>query len=177
MKVFQFRVLIDNVDGVFRDIQISEKSTFLELHNTIIEAFSFSGMEMASFYVSDEEWEKGEEITLMDIMADPDQDPVKLMDEMALNDIVGDSGDRLLYVYDFMKLWIFYVELTSIMDATDDSGLPKVTLLVGDAPAEDSIDEAGAMKIELDESDPLFDSEFDIDDDNRFESFDDSIEY
>ena len=71
MRIFHIRVLLDSSQDVFRDIEIEEKSTFLDLHNAIIESFKFSGMEMASFYKSNEYWDKGEEIALIDMMNDP----------------------------------------------------------------------------------------------------------
>ena len=36
-------------------------------HNSITQSFGFEGNEMASFYLSDNEWNQGEEISLFDL--------------------------------------------------------------------------------------------------------------
>ena len=59
MRIYRFRVLIDDPSEAFRDVEIGSEQNFLEFHRAIKEAFGFSGDEMASFYVSDEEWGKG----------------------------------------------------------------------------------------------------------------------
>ena len=38
-----------------------------DLHNVITQSFGFDGTEMASFYISDDEWNQGEEISLFDM--------------------------------------------------------------------------------------------------------------
>ena len=67
--IYRFRVVLDNdtEEDIFRDIEILETDTMEDLHNTITQSFGFDGMEMASFYVSDDEWNQGEEIAMMDI--------------------------------------------------------------------------------------------------------------
>ncbi|MCB0793783.1 MAG: hypothetical protein KDB88_03525, partial [Flavobacteriales bacterium] len=67
MRIYRFRVLIDDPSEAFRDIEIGSDQTFLEFHQAIKEAFGFKGDEMACFYVSDEEWSKGPEVPLADM--------------------------------------------------------------------------------------------------------------
>ncbi len=177
MRIFHIRILLDNREDVFRDIEIEETSTFLDLHNTIIEAFKFSGMEMASFYDSNDDWDKGEEIALMDMMSDPDQDPVRAMSETGLNEFFKTAGNKMLYLYDFMRLWIFYVELIAVVGKRDEITYPEIILWVGKAPAEDSKD-TGAMKIDMEEDGNIIDSDYGFDEeDGGYEQFDDSFEY
>jgi hypothetical protein len=169
MNILHFRVLIDHSDKVFRDIHIRRTSNFLDLHNAIMKAFAFSGMEMASFYMSNEDWDKGEEIALMDIMADPGDDPVRMMNETIINELIENKGDKMLYVYDFMRMWIFYIELIEVSDENPDLVYPVVALSAGTAPAEDSKTEAASMQIDMEEGSELFESE----EDDDFDSYDD----
>ncbi|MEO8734113.1 MAG: hypothetical protein ABI373_07265, partial [Flavobacteriales bacterium] len=67
MSIYRFRVLIDHKSEAFRDIEIASEQTFLEFHTAIKEAFGFTGKEMACFYVSDAQWDKGTEIPLADM--------------------------------------------------------------------------------------------------------------
>jgi hypothetical protein len=176
MKIFQFRVIIDDVEGVFRDIEISSKATLLDLHKTILDTYGFSGMEMASFYMSDEDWERGEEISMMDMMEDPDQHPVKSMADTLVGEKFLEVGDRMLYLYDFLKMWNFYVEFTAVNEKDKNVKYPRTILAEGDAPDEDTKEEAGDMKVEFDASKGPADFDEELGEDG-FEPFDESKHY
>ncbi len=67
--IYRFRIILDNKseEDIFRDIEIRKTDTLEDLHNAITQSFGFDGMEMASFYLSDDEWNQGEEISLFDM--------------------------------------------------------------------------------------------------------------
>ena len=171
MKVLKFRVLLDNIKGIFRDIEVPESYNLAQLHEVIINSMGFSGLEMASFFLSDEDWEKGEEISLMDL-SEPGQETVRLMSDVALTDVSKETGDRLLYVYDFLNMWICYVELVDILDK--DLKKAEVVLSVGESPVENGSGDMG-LDIDFDESDLYHDFESD-EDEGEFESLDDHPE-
>src|SRR5699024_6158595 len=83
------------------------------LHNAIVQAFGFDGQEMAAFYLSDEDWNQGEEIDLFD-MSEGYQ-AKKLMNETTIEEVVDRENRNLIYVYDFLDMWTFYVELADIV--------------------------------------------------------------
>jgi len=166
MKIYHFRVLLDTSQDIFRDIEIAEDAYFSALHAMIVKAFSFSGNEMASFYISNEMWDKGEEIAMIDLMDDTDQLPLRSMDTTKLDDLLGNVGDKMLYVYDFLRMWIFFVELVSVKAADPEVTYPTVVLLVGIAPAEDSRENAGPMVVEF-ANDDMYNDEGDIDEDEH----------
>ena len=62
--IYRFRIILDVKEDVLRDIEIEETATFEDLHLTITQAFGFLGNEMASFYLSNEEWIQGDEMPL-----------------------------------------------------------------------------------------------------------------
>ncbi|MBK7665904.1 MAG: hypothetical protein IPJ32_00325 [Sphingobacteriaceae bacterium] len=64
MAVYRFRVIIEDNEDVYRDIDIKAAQTFAELQATIQEAFKFDNKHAASFFVSDDYWRKHLEITL-----------------------------------------------------------------------------------------------------------------
>lgn len=47
--VYKFRVILDAEEDIFRDIAILENDTLEDLHNAIVNAFGFDGLEVASF--------------------------------------------------------------------------------------------------------------------------------
>jgi len=171
MKVLKFRVLLDNIKGVFRDIEIPQDYNLAQLHDAIVDSMDFSGMEMASFFISDDEWEKGEEISLMD-MSEPGQDSVKLMSETPVMEVTTEIGDRLLYIYDFLNMWICYVELVDILDKKIEKA--EVVLSVGESPVESSASGAD-LGSGFDDSD-LYEDFDEDDEESEFESLDDHPE-
>lgn len=163
MRIYRFRILLDYKQSVFRDIELGADAHFSDLHNAIIEAFAFTGIEMASFYMSDDDWNKGDEISLMDVHDPYEGGDSRTMDETLLSDMLDKEGEKMLYVYDFMKLWIFYVELVSVVNEIPATTYPRVVLVVGDAPTEDSRKSADPMVVEMDGDNPNIDPDLDFD--------------
>lgn len=174
MKEFVFRVLIDtdNDTDVFRDISIRSTDTFELLHRAIINAFSFEGGQMASFYMSDEEWNKGDEIGLLDMSGE--DNGFQLMEQTIIGDRVKKIGQKLLYVYDFLNMWCFYVELNKINDISTEKLYPNLELSFGTAPQESSKNMMDDIEFpEIDEDDFGIGDEFDEWESHEFENIDD----
>ncbi|NBC57549.1 MAG: hypothetical protein GVY05_04605 [Bacteroidetes bacterium] len=130
--IYKFRVTLDVLDDVFRDIAIRKTDTFEDLHFAILQAFGFEGQEIASFYKSDEEWNQGEEIALED-MSDG-QSKLKMMSETHLEDILSEKQTKLIYVYDFLNMWTFYVELADITEPESSRNYPDLLFAQGQLP-------------------------------------------
>ncbi len=136
MIVFKFRVVIDHDKDVFRDIEIQDSQNFEDLHGAIIAAFGFRGDQMASFYMSNESWEKGLEIGLMDMSFGEESGPLTMKSAL-LNQFVKEKDQKILYVYDFLKMWIFYLELIEEKETDIDQAYPCLAHSFGESPLED----------------------------------------
>ncbi len=130
--IYKFRITLDVLDDVFRDIAIRKTNTFEDLHFAIVQAFGFEGQELASFYKSDDKWNQGEEIALED-MSDG-QKPILMMNETILEDILSEKQTRLIYVYDFFSMWTFYVELADITEPESGLTYPDLLFAQGQLP-------------------------------------------
>ncbi|AEH00083.1 MULTISPECIES: hypothetical protein [unclassified Lacinutrix] len=159
--IYRFRVILDNdtEEDVFRDLEIRETDTMEDLHNIITQSFGFDGTEMASFYLSDDEWNQGEEISLFDMSEGANQ--VKLMNETALDDTVHEAQTKLIYVYDFFNMWTFFVELAEIAEETEGVDYPNLMFVQGQVP--DSAPEK-VFEAESDDIYDEFDDDYNIDD-------------
>lgn len=158
--IYRFRVILDNdtEDDVFRDLEIREGDTMEDLHNIITQSFGFDGMEMASFYVSDDQWNQGEEIAMMDMSEAGNE--VRMMNETTINDVVHEAATKLIYVYDFMNMWTFYVELGEIVEEAQGTDYPNLMFVHGQIP-----DEAPEKTFEAEE-----------DDDDSYNEFEDDLD-
>ena len=156
--IYRFRIILDNdtEEDVFRDLEIRETDTMEDLHNIITQSFGFDGSEVASFYISDDKWAQGDEISLFDMSEGPDT--IRLMNETAINDIVHEMQTKLIYIYDFLSMWTFYVELAEIVDESEGTDYPNLMFVHGQIP-----DEAPDKKFEADGND--FHDEYDNDKD------------
>ncbi len=170
MKIYRIRIILDTLQEVFRDIEIHQEDSLEDLHNVINQAFGFDGGEMASFYLSDEEWNQGEEIVLFDVSDGLNN--VKVMNETKIENVLDQENTKMIYVYDFLSMWTFYVELAAVISPEEAIDYPNLMFAQGqlpDAPPEKKFE---AEKLdELDEfNDEFGDEDFDrFDDDYGFD--------
>ena len=147
--IYRIRIILDFEKDVLRDIEIEETATLEDLHHSITQAFGFLGNEMASFYKSNEDWEQGEELALepMDLLQPK-------MDEAPLNSIFSSSLHNLIYVYDFLSLWTFFVELIETGESFSVTTYPNLIYAQGEVP-----DEAPEKKFESEQGNFFEESE------------------
>ncbi len=173
MAGLKFRVLLDSQDKteIFRDILIADSDNLESFYRAIVDAYQFSHEQMASFYVSNNQWDKGHEIALFDMsFGDDDQTIPDVMSTTTVEEFIEVKDQKFILVHDFMRMWIFLIELIGYEEATPER--PRVTLSVGNAPAEASktSDEL------LFETESDFDEEDEDEDEFGFNEFDDSYD-
>jgi len=157
--IYRFRIILDTEEDVFRDLEIAQTDTLEDLHNAVNQSFGFDGTEMGSFYLSNDEWQQGEEFAQFDMSEGTSE--VRLMSETVLEDIVHEQQTKLLYVYDFLNMWRFMVELAEIAQPEDGLTYPNLMFVHGQIP-----DQAPdiAFEAEKDEFDAEFDDDYDVND-------------
>lgn len=171
-KIFVFRVILDTADDdIFRDIEIVGSQTLEDLHKGILDAFGIAPGEMASFYASDDNWNQGDEVPLIDMGFG--KYTMGLMSEMKLEDWVAKIGKRSLYLYDYLNMWTFFVELFSTKEEdlskkmiVITSNFPKTVYVYGQNPKHAPEKNFGDEQKQ--ESKGLFDDAFDNDEDDEF---------
>ena len=106
MPGLKFRILLDtkNNKEIFHDILVSDGENFETFFQTIINSFEFKGDQMASFYVSNENWDKGEEISLLDL-TEGEESQVQIMKDTKVRDHLSDPDQKFILVYDFLKMF------------------------------------------------------------------------
>ncbi len=129
--MYKIQIILDVKQDVIRTLIIDENHTLEKLHFDIAEAFGFDGKEMASFYISDNGWNQEEEIPLLNM---EDTDCGLSMRTCILKEILPNQNDKLIYIYDFLYMWTFYVEVIEKSDETTPE--TKVILSVGKVPEE-----------------------------------------
>ena len=159
--IYRFRIILDTDEDVFRDIEIQASATLEDFHNAIVQAFGFDGQEMASFYKSNEFWEEGEEVCLFDLGDEPGK--LRIMSETFIDEVVSREETKLIYVYDFLSMWTFMIELADIGEVEDGIMYPNLMFVHGQIPAIAPEKEFTSEKLDDDDFDSHFDEEFDLD--------------
>lgn len=145
--VYRFLVLSDEVDNFKRELKISSEATFLDLHHALLETTKFRPDEMYSFFVCDDDWSKKIEITLFDMDASSEVDTY-VMDKTALEELLEDEGQKLLYVFDYMTERALFMELKEIVPG-QRLDAPVCSLAVGNPPEQSiSMDEMEKRMVE-----------------------------
>lgn len=141
MAVYRFRVYLEENEDIYRDIDIRTIQTFEQFHNVIQESFKFDNKHSASFFVSDDYWRKGQEITLKkeDLPLDADEirknvDPKKLMADVKIAKFIEQPHQRFVYVFDLNVQWSFLIEMLKIADEAPKLNYPVCIKTVGTAP-------------------------------------------
>ena len=133
--IYRFRAILDheNKEDIFRDIEIRKTDTFEDLHNVLTQSFGFDGSEMASFYVSNDDWHQGQEIALFDMGQNED---IRMMNETIIEDVLDEDNTKLIYIYDFLNMWTFLVELGEIVEEAQGTDYPNLLFVCGHVPSE-----------------------------------------
>ena len=104
------RVVADTHEDIFIDFNIHKVSNFRKIHDFLIEKFNLDNLELSSFYYSNDNWDKGEEITLLNMNFE-DETNLKFMDMVILKEVFEEGHVKFLYVNDFLNMNIFYLEI------------------------------------------------------------------
>jgi hypothetical protein len=131
--MYKFRVILDVKDtDVIREIAIAKDFTLEDLHLTILNAFGFEPVEMASFYYTDDDWKQEDEIPLFNM--NEQIGGFTQMKDYKLDFIFNEKNKRMLYVYDFFILWTFFVEFIGEYNITENKEIPLLLFSLGEVP-------------------------------------------
>src|ERR1700761_7020123 len=136
MAILKFRIYFEEDDSIYRDVVVRHTQSFLQLHQVILKAYEFDSKHQATFFRSNDHWQRGREISLERYDKAYKAEPL-LMDATTIGSEIRDPNQKFIYVYDFVKNWGFLVELINV--AKEDTGrldYPAVVKTEGIAPSQ-----------------------------------------
>ncbi|MFQ3351829.1 MAG: hypothetical protein ACI914_001081 [Candidatus Marivariicella framensis] len=131
--ILRIRTILDVENDVLRDIEIDETSLLKDLHVSITKSYGFEGKEMASFFKTNETWDQGDEMSLIDLGVGKDYS------NESLNKLFNSENNRLLYVYDFLALWTFFIEVMEVSENDKNIKYPNLVFSQGEVPEDPPI--------------------------------------
>lgn len=134
MAIYRFRISFEDYDDINREIDIKSNQTFEDLHRAIHRSTGYNAEKPSSFYVSTDNWLKGDEIAINPTQRKIDNGVV-LMENSKLSSFIDDPHQKFYYIYNFERPFDFHVELVKIILDTDPKiEYPYVVKSVGEAP-------------------------------------------
>lgn len=138
MHVYKFKITLENHEDFCRVIEILSNHTFEDFHLAILKSIKITSKELASFYICDSQWNKKKEITLVNmtdeeenVNSDKKTKKIILMDNSKLCDFIDEPHQRIIYLYDYLNSWTFYIELVKIISAKPKTQYPCCVKSVG----------------------------------------------
>jgi hypothetical protein len=136
MAVLKFRVYFEEDDSIYRDVAVRHTQSFLQLHQVILKAYEFDSKHQATFFRSNDHWQRGREISLEKYDRPYKAEPL-LMDATTIGSEIRDPNQKFIYVYDFVKNWSFLVELINVSKEEGAKGdYPVIVKAEGIAPSQ-----------------------------------------
>ncbi|WP_443939799.1 IS1096 element passenger TnpR family protein [Pedobacter sp. MW01-1-1] len=133
MAIYKFRITFEDFDDVVREIDIKSNQTFEDLHRAIHKSTGYNAEKPSSFYVSTDNWLKGDEIAYLP--SERKKDRVVLMEKSKLSGFIDDPHQKFYYIYNFDRPYDFHVELVKIiLDADTNIEYPFLAKSIGEAP-------------------------------------------
>ncbi len=134
MAVLKFRIYLEEDDAVYRDIVIKHTQHFQDLHLAIVKSYEFDSKHQATFYRSNDNWQRGREISLETYDKAYPVAPL-IMSETTIGSEIRDTNQKFIYVYDFAKNWTFLVELINVSkEESSKMAYPSVSRAEGIGP-------------------------------------------
>lgn len=163
--VYKFRILSDEVDDFYREIDIDSDATFLDLHKAIQQSAGYTDDQLTSFFTCDEDWNKETEITLEDMGNSSSDVDVYIMGETQLSELLEDEKQKLIYVFDPLSERVLFMELSGIITGKNLI-MPKVVKSIGQAPSQTiNYDEQANLNTNFDTGENFYgDEDYDLDD-------------
>jgi hypothetical protein len=136
MAILKFRIYFEEDESIYRDVVIRHTQTFFDLHETILKAYEFDNKHKATFFRSNDHWQRGREISLEKYDKEYRAEPL-LMKETPIGTEIKDPNQKFIYWYDFNKNWTFLVELINVSkEESSRISYPSAVRAEGIAPSQ-----------------------------------------
>ena len=118
-------------EQVFRDLEVRDDSSLEDLHNILVQSFGLDGHELASFYTTDDELNLIDEIPLFNM---DESMQGGAMANLHIKDVLNRENPKLIYIYDYLNMWQFLIELMEEGPALPGRSYPNLVYAYGQLP-------------------------------------------
>ncbi len=148
--VYKFRIISNESKDFVRDLEILSDQSFYDFHKALVENFHYDKSQIASFFLSNDNWEKEKEFTLFD-MSEGENNNTITMDSTRLSDHIETPKQRLLYLHDFFNDRALFIELVGVLPQEDSVKYPRFTRKCGCPPPQLLMDNLNLDDLDFEE--------------------------
>ncbi|MGC8864762.1 MAG: IS1096 element passenger TnpR family protein [Bacteroidales bacterium] len=148
MHIYRFKVKTDTIDEYVREIDITPTHTFEDFQKAILECAPLRAEAQMWFYIANARWVKLREIAEKPLLSktvhEEDEDirvenrriniPFTHIAVARLRDYIMDPHQKIIFEYNGVDSFVFFIELQKIYQADDVAGLPKCVNAEGEIP-------------------------------------------
>lgn len=142
--VFRIKFICEEVDGFVREVKIDSDATFLDLNKIILKSCNYPDDQLTSFYLCNDEWQRGEQITREDMGFSSSDEDVYVMEKTRLSEFIEDEEQHLEFVFDPFSNRSFFLDVKEVI-FSEHLAEAEIVRAKGDAP----------QQIEMSNDDPL----------------------
>ena len=143
----KFRIILNVEEDVLRDIITDSNMTLIEFSKIISSEFGFDSSEISTFHHSNENWEQLD----------------KIMDKTPISNFFISKGDKLIFIYDFLNYWTFFIELYDLDESIKMDKTYECLNSIGEVPKVPPSDIFNINNDDLMDNDSLDDDLIDYD--------------
>jgi hypothetical protein len=131
MSILRFRVIFDDYDDIYRDIDLKVDHSFADFFLEILKSIGFDNKHVGEFFLADHNWRRGESVGTLS-----GEDLGKLK-KVELLEHIDDPHQKFIFIYDQTVRWAFNIELIKIMGSPEyKTEYPKVFSSIGIPPVQ-----------------------------------------
>jgi NDP-sugar pyrophosphorylase family protein len=144
--IYLIRIISNEIENFVIEIEIDAEQTFLHLHEIIQNSCGYDPSQLTSFFLADEEWDKGIEVSRIEgsssVTINTQQDK---KEAIKLKEFIQNKNDKLIYNFDVFSDRNLFLELKSIvMEKSKNTGV--ITLSKGEAPNQLLDEKTGVLR-------------------------------
>lgn len=136
MSLIKFNISWEEDNATFRDIEVLTAQSFYDLHVCIKQAFQFPENMEASFFMTDDRWQKEREISSV-VEKNLRDAPALSMKKTPIGALMQDPHQKFVYVCNHPKAWVLLLEVISLLeDGKPTIVYPRITKNEGLSPSQ-----------------------------------------
>src|SRR4030095_13321337 len=117
MTIYKFRVMYEEDDGIFRDIEIKPSQTLSDFESVIVSSYNLPVNSAGNFFRSNDNWQRVKQLIIAPMEEKKGRSKAKAQTFPVLVAYIDDPHQKFIYEYHGTQEFVFHIELVSLNGA------------------------------------------------------------
>ena len=151
MATIRLRILVEELDDTSRDVELKSTQNFKDLHEAIVKYFDIKSKRAATFFTSNNKWQKLNEISIG--QGESMENAINGLEETVAK-IIDKKAKQLIYFNENTPQYTFLIDYQSSGEEKEGKSYPRCAKSVGSLSsmaggfADDIFDDSGPLHID-----------------------------